>query len=303
MKIALAQFNYHIGNLPSNVAKIKNGILRAKSEGADIVVFSELSVCGYPPQDLLMHDGFIRACEDAVHEIAKECKGIAAIIGAPSRNPHKGRALFNSAFFLTDGKIHAQVNKSLLPFYDIFDEYRYFEPATENELIEYKGCKIALVICEDTWNELPRHSRFYYKHSPLETLVTPDTDCIINIAASPFSFTHIEDRKKMIDSLTSMYKLPVIYVNALGANTDLIFDSGSIVSTAEGKQVDTLHYFEEDLKVFELAKDKSVKALSPLSETKTPAPIERIYKALVLGIRDYFQKNNLKQLYSAFQVE
>src|ERR1700733_10726655 len=122
MKIALAQFNYHVGNLPSNVAKIKNGILRAKSEGADLVVFSELSVCGYPPKDLLMHKGFIKACEDAVKEIAHECKDIAAIVGGPSRNRYNGKPLHNSAIFLAEGKIQSQVNKSHLPFYDVFDE-------------------------------------------------------------------------------------------------------------------------------------------------------------------------------------
>src|ERR1700739_573326 len=240
MKIALAQFNYHVGNLPSNVAKIKNGILRAKNEGADLVVFSELSVCGYPPKDLLQHDGFIRACEAAVIDIANECRGIAAIIGAPTRNPHKGRALHNSALFLTDGKVMAQVNKTLLPFYDVFDEYRYFEPASENDLIEYKGFKIALTVCEDSWNELPRRNRFYYKHTPFETLCTPDTTCIINIAASPFSYIHAEERIEMMKAATSKYKLPFFYVNALGANTDLIFDGGSSVMDAKDNVIDEM---------------------------------------------------------------
>jgi len=294
MKIALAQFNYHIGNLSYNVAKIKNGILLAKSEGADIIAFSELSVCGYPPKDLLLHNSFIKACEEAVHEIAQECKDIAAIIGAPSRNLHRGRPLHNSAFFLAEGKIHAQVNKTLLPFYDIFDEFRYFEPAVENELIEYKGAKITLAICEDTWNELPRNGRFLYKHSPLETLITPDTTCIINIAASPFSYTHVEDRKQVFESITSKYKLPLFYVNALGANTDLIFDGGSSVINGNGSIVDTMSYFTEDLKVYEISADRSVRAVSSPKETKSFSHIESIYNALILGIRDYFHKNNLK---------
>jgi NAD+ synthase (glutamine-hydrolysing) len=293
MKIALAQYNYHVGNLPSNIAKIKNGILRAKSEGADLVLFSELSVCGYPPKDLLQHEGFIKACEAAVKDIAHECKGIAAIIGAPTRNPHKGRPFYNSALFLVDGKVLAKVNKTLLPFYDVFDEYRYFEPTTENELIEYKGFRIALTICEDSWNELPRKGRFYYKNSPFKTLCTPDTHCIINIAASPFSYIHTEERRQMIESVTSKYKLPFFYLNTLGANTDLIFDGGSLVMDNKNNVVDELNYFSDDFALFELHSDKTVKALTPHPKKKTHEPIERIYNALVLGIRDYFQKNNL----------
>jgi len=294
MKIALAQYNYHVGNLTSNVAKIKRGILRAKNEGADIVVFSELSVCGYPPKDLLLFEGFIKACEEAVREIAQECKGIAAIVGAPSRNSGKGRPLYNSAFLLAEGKIMAQVNKSLLPFYDVFDEYRYFEPAGECRHIKYKGFKIALTVCEDLWNELPRNDHFYYKQSPLETLVGSDTNCIINIAASPFSFTQAEERKKLFKSITLKYKRPLFYVNALGANTDIIFDGGSFVMDSTGKIINELSYFTEDLAILELLPDKTVKPISAFKEEKPQEHIALIYNALVLGIRDYFQKNNLK---------
>ncbi len=294
MKIALAQYNYHVGNLPSNVAKIKSGILRAKNEGADIVVFSELSVCGYPPKDLLLFEGFIKACEEAVREIALECKGIAAIVGAPSRNLGKGKPLYNSAFFLADGKIMTQVNKSLLPFYDVFDEYRYFEPADECRQIEYKGFKIALTVCEDLWNELPRNDHYYYKQSPLEALVGSDTNCIINIAASPFSFTQAEERKKLFKSITLKYKQPLFYVNALGANTDIIFDGGSFVMDSTSKIINELSYFTEDLTIHELLPDKTIKPISAFKEEKPQEHIALIYNALVLGIRDYFKKNNLK---------
>jgi NAD+ synthase (glutamine-hydrolysing) len=294
MKIALAQFNYHIGNLPSNVAKIKNGILRAKSEGADLVIFSELSVCGYPPKDLLMYDSFIKGCEDAVKDIAHECKGIAAIVGSPSRNRHKGKPLYNTAFFLAGGKVLAQVNKTLLPFYDVFDEYRYFEPAADVELIEYNGFKIALTVCEDLWNELPRSGHFYYKNSPLETLVTPDTNCIINIAASPFSYTHALERKQLFNAITNKYKQPLFYINALGANTDIIFDGGSFVMDMQGNIVNELSYFKEELELFELKPGKSVSAITNYAGARTKESIELVHDALVLGIRDYFQKNDLK---------
>lgn len=294
MKIALAQFNYHVGNLSFNVAKIKNGILRAKSEGADLVVFSELSVCGYPPKDLLLHDGFIRACEEAVKDIAHQCKDIAAIVGAPARNMfHKGKSLYNSAFFLADGKITAQVNKTLLPFYDVFDEYRYFEPSEENELVHYKGFKIALTICEDVWNERPMNDRYLYKHSSLETLCTPDTSCIINIAASPFSYIHAEERKQIFETAAAKYKLPLFYVNTLGANTDLIFDGGSMVVASNDGIIDEMSYFTEELSLYELSANKTIKPLGAQKHKAPKSSIERTYNALILGIRDYFQKNNL----------
>ena len=294
MKIALAQYNYHVGNLPANVAKIKVGIARAKREGADIVVFSELSLCGYPPKDLLLHNGFIQACEDAINELAKECKGLAAIVGAPARNlKDKGKSLFNSAFFLADGKILAQVNKTLLPFYDVFDEYRYFEPAEENELIDFKGFKIALTVCEDVWNERPQNDRYLYKRSSLETLCTSKTNCIINIAASPFSYIHPEERKQMFETATAHYKLPLFYVNALGANTDLIFDGGSMVIASTDGVIDELNYCKEDFAVYELSSDNLVRPINPVKRKKTVNHTERIYNALILGIRDYFQKNNL----------
>jgi NAD+ synthase (glutamine-hydrolysing) len=293
MKIALAQYNYHIGNLPANVAKIKEGISRAKCEGADIVVFSELSLCGYPPKDLLLHNGFITACEEAINDIAKECIGVAAIVGAPARNlKHEGKSLFNAAFFLADGKIMAQVNKTLLPFYDVFDEYRYFEPAEENKQIEYKGVNIALTVCEDVWNERPLNDRYLYKQSSLEKLCTTKTNCIINIAASPFSYIHPEERKQMFETASSHYKLPFFYVNALGANTELIFDGGSMVVTNKGV-IDELDYCKEDFSVYELASDNSVKIVNPKKHNNPEKHIERIYNALILGIKDYFHKNNL----------
>lgn len=293
MKIALAQYNYHVGNLVSNVAKIKDGIQHAKREGADLVVFAELSLCGYPPKDLLQHDGFIRACEKAIEEIAKECNGIAAIIGAPTCNNNNGKPLHNSALLLADGRVKACVNKTLLPFYDVFDEYRYFEPGTENSVIEYKGIKIALTVCEDIWNEAPIKSKYRYKQSPCQSAT--GADCIINIAASPFSYRHREERRQIFNTLTSKYKVPLFYINTLGANTDLVFDGGSLAMQADGTIAGELSYFQEDLTIFELDTNKKVKAITPSKELAAQEPIERIYHALVLGIRDYFEKNNLKK--------
>ncbi len=145
MKIALAQINYHIGNFESNIAKVKSAISRSKAEDAELVVFSELSICGYPPRDFLEFDDFILLCEQGIEEIAKECIGIAAIIGAPEKNNNpKGKGLYNSAFFISDGKVQSIHRKALLPTYDIFDEYRYFEPCNEFQVVEFGNKKIAL---------------------------------------------------------------------------------------------------------------------------------------------------------------
>ncbi len=153
MQIAISQLNFHIGNFGSNEKKIIDSIAKAKELGAELIIFSELSISGYPPRDFLEFDDYINKCDIAINNIAKHCNGIAAIVGGPRKNPNnKGKRLYNSAFFLNNGKIQYIVNKTLLPTYDIFDEYRYFEPNSDFNIIEYKGKRIALTICEDLWN-------------------------------------------------------------------------------------------------------------------------------------------------------
>jgi len=153
MKIALAQQNYHIGNFESNSGKIIDTIRKAKNDGVDLVVFSELCICGYPPRDFLDFNDFIEECYAAVNRVAEEADGIAVLIGSPARNPVvEGKDLFNAAFLLYDKKVQAEVHKTLLPNYDIFDEYRYFEPADKWQVIPFKGYRLAITICEDIWN-------------------------------------------------------------------------------------------------------------------------------------------------------
>lgn len=296
MKIALAQLNFHVGNLSSNVSKIKDSIAKAKLAGADLVVFSELSVCGYPPKDLLFHEAFINACADSIKEIAQACTGIAAIVGAPARNKEKkGKPLYNSAFLVSEGKILAEVHKSLIPNYDVFDEYRYFEPSESNEAISYKGFNIGITICEDIWNQVPdAKGRCLYKHSPIDKLSASSPHCIINISASPFSYNHANERKKICEAVTNKCKAPLFYLNTLGANTDLIFDGGSIVVGKDSLIINEMAYFTEGLSLYELKQDKSVTVLNNSKHEITHDPIKFIYQAIVLGIRDYFQKNNLK---------
>src|SRR5476649_942041 len=170
MKIALAQLNYHVGNFESNTAKIINHIQKAKQNGADLVVFAELCVCGYPARDFLEFTEFIDYCAQAAKQIAEVCKGIACIIGLPTYNlKDEGKDLFNSAYFIEDGKVKAIVNKALLPNYDVFDEYRYFEPETEFNCIDFKGYRIALTICEDLWNTIENP---LYITRPMDKLIT-----------------------------------------------------------------------------------------------------------------------------------
>ena len=245
MKIALAQLNYTIGDFDANVAGILNGIQKAKDAGADLVIFAELCVCGYPPRDFLEFEDFIANSYRSVLRIAEECVGIAAIVGSPSVNPaDKGKPLYNTAYFLADGRIHSLSHKTLLPNYDVFDEYRYFEPnRLPYEVIEYNGLRIALTICEDLWNvgDDP-----LYVRNPMDELSKQNPDILINIAASPFHYSQPETRLEVLKRNAEVYNLPVFYVNHVGGQTELLFDGGSMVVGPDGTLLGQLHRFRED---------------------------------------------------------
>jgi len=288
MKIALSQLNYHIGNFKTNEEKILSSIKQAKSQGADLVVFAELAVSGYPPRDFLEFDDFIQKCQTTAENIAKACVGIAAIIGLPTRNnAKKGKPLFNSAAFLADGEIKEIRHKSLLPNYDIFDEYRYFEPNKNFSCIDYKGEKIALSICEDLWNigDDP-----LYTINPMDELIKEKPDLMINIAASPFHHDQREIRNEILKKNVEKYQIPLFYVNHVGAQTELLFDGGSLVMNNAANICDELNYFQEDFQLFDTHHLKKQD-----KETKTPDKIELIHDALVMGIRNYFEKLGFKK--------
>ncbi len=294
MKIALAQLNYHVGNFESNTAKIIDHIQKAKQNGADLVVFSELCVCGYPSRDFLEFDDFINECEEAAKTIAAACTGIACIIGLPIPN-HKpeGKDLNNSAYFIDNGEVKAIVNKALLPNYDIFDEYRYFEPSTEFNCIEFKGHRIALTICEDLWNTIENP---LYITRPMDILIKQQPDVMINIAASPFAYNHDEERIAILKDNAARYNLPLFYVNHVGAQTEIIFDGGSLVFDNTGKLVDELPYFEESLAYYTLTKEGAVTLLQPSTlKNVRESDIEQIHQAIILGIRDYFYKSGFSR--------
>lgn len=294
MKIALTQLNYHIGNFKQNREKIIAHIEKAKEGGADLVIFSELSVCGYYPNDLLERKEFNQWTQQSIDQIVSACKGIAAIIGAPTINKsQKGKKLFNSAIFINDGKIEHITHKTLLPTYDIFDEYRHFEPNKDFRIINFKGKKLAITICEDLWDDQPTSNSFanskLYITSPIEELSKLSPDLMINIAASPFSYNQEGDRKGIMIKNAKEYKLPIVYVNQVGAQSELIFDGGSMLVDAKGEVKQELSYFEEDFRIIDI-ENPGGNVVQPFNST-----ITKIHDALVLGIRDYFVKTGFNK--------
>lgn len=300
MKIAIAQQNYHIGNFASNTGKIIDAIAAAKQGGAELVVFSELAVCGYPPRDFLEFDDFIDQCEAMLERIKPHTHGIGVLLGAPDRNPSsKGKRLFNAAYFLHDGEIRSVVHKTCLPTYDVFDEYRYFEPAHDWKLIDYKGKKLAVTICEDIWN---LGDNPLYTHCPMDQLIVQRPDVIINLSASPFDYTHVEDRKAIVKRNVLRYGIPLIYCNAVGSQTEIVFDGGSLVMDKEANLVAQLPLFEEALcmvtwKEDGLFTEPTLQTADQLPDAELdPLRLEpnlctaEIGSAIVSGIRDYFSK-------------
>lgn len=294
MKIALAQFNYIIGDFKHNLSVMVRAIEEAKSSKAELIVFAELALTAYPPGDLLEFDDFILQSEAAINEIAGHCEGITAIVGAPSRNnTGKGKPLYNAAWVLAHGKIKQVVHKSLLPNYDVFDEYRYFEPSDKSNVIEVNNKRIALTICEDIWNsgDIP-----LYSHFPMDQLAEQRPDLIINIAASPFHYNQALIRRQVLRQTALTYGLPIIYVNQVGAQAELIFDGGSLACDDGGNVREALPVFREELKVIEIDDSwygaKSAQSVEIEEENRD---ISLIHDALVLGIRDYFVKTGLSK--------
>ncbi len=300
MKIFLAQQNYHIGNFESNTQKIISAIESARAQGGDLIVFSELSICGYAPRDFLEFDDFITKCEDAIEQIKPYTKDIGVLVGGPQRNSVKeGKALFNSAFLLYNQELKGVVQKTCLPNYDVFDEYRYFEPAYAWDILEFKGKKLAVTVCEDIWN---LGDNPLYRKCPMDELMMSKPDVMINLSASPFDYTHDEDRKATIKANVSKYKIPLFYCNCVGSQTEVVFDGGSLVFDAAANLRGQLPKFEEALESFILLDDGTIDA--PIIESADsvrdalldPAQLDeslhiaQVHDAIVMGIRDYFSK-------------
>ena len=283
MKITLAQLNFHIGNFEQNAKKIIAAIEDARKQQSDIIVFPELAVCGYPPRDFLEFSDFIERCNRSIDEIKQHTEGVGVIVGSPTVNPEiAGKNLFNSAYFIFNKKVVFIQHKTLLPNYDVFDEYRYFEPNRKFDVFEFKGHRIALTICEDLWNV---DNDPMYIMEPMAELIKLHPDLIINISASPFDYDQHKTRKRILQTNAMKYKLPVVYVNHVGAQTELIFDGGSMVLDKEGRTLLECPFFTENLATFDTA-DVGKQAIEP----KIPSKTELIHRALVLGVKDYFSK-------------
>lgn len=298
MRIALAQINPTVGDFEGNYKIIISAIDKAKKQNAELIIFPELAICGYPPHDMLESQQFIEHCTSHILQVATKCKGITAIIGAPTINPNeRGKMLYNSAFVLADGTIQSVHHKSLIPTYDIFDEYRYFEPYSDRfTTTNVGGKKIAVTICEDLWDDQPVTTSFgrehLYQHSPMKQLAALKPDFIVNIAASPFNFDSEQRRITVFRSNVERYALPVIYVNQVGGNTELLFDGGSMVLNENGQIQHMLKSFEEDFRVI----DTDELNLAPVEiKTDDETRIARIHDALVMGISDYFKKMGFKK--------
>ncbi|TVR88828.1 MAG: NAD+ synthase [Saprospirales bacterium] len=291
MRIAIAQLNIHIGNFDSNTEKILNAVRSAREQGAELVCFSELATTGYPALDLLESPHFIQKSNELLERLKEASSGIGIVIGAPRINPElPGKNLYNSAFFFANGQQLGFADKALLPTYDVFDEYRYFEPGKKFNTIEFKGKRIALTICEDIW-DLVNEDPIYTFH-PMDELMKDKPDLAINISASPFSEGQHRNRKKVLKMNAERYKLPFFYINHVGAQTDLIFDGGSLVVGPSGEVQDEMPFFEECVRTYELDEIMKMDGISKLQSTDR---IALMHDALVFGLRDFFVKLGFKK--------
>jgi NAD+ synthase (glutamine-hydrolysing) len=297
MKIAIAQLNYHIGNFEGNLDKMIKAAETARKGGADLICFSELSSCGYPPRDFLEFRNFLKLSEGSIESLKAHSQEIAIVVGSPRINPIlAGKDLHNSAYFIYKGQVLHITDKALLPTYDIFDEYRYFEPASSFHVVPFKGKRIALTICEDIWNVPGKDLNIgienpMYKLNPMDEMKDQHPDFALNLSASPFAYTHPAERVKVLKANVRRYGIPFFYVNHVGAQTELIFDGGSMVMSPDGNLYDELKRFEEEIQVYDLDKVIAGRKFKPKPINK----IEVIHDALVLGIKDYFGKLGFTQ--------
>ena len=285
MKIALGQINPTVGDFTGNAGKIIDFSGRAQAAGAGLILFPELSVCGYPPRDLVERPSFVIHNRESVEHIAKETAGIAVICGlvTPAQSD-AGKSVMNSAALLMDGKVAFVQSKMLLPTYDVFDEMRNFAPAKSQELFPFCGNRMALTICEDAWNDKRFWAKRLYTVDPVDSLIQAGGNFVLNISASPFWIGKREFRRDMLASIARQHKVPVALVNQVGGNDSLVFDGSSLVLNREGEVIAQGSSFEEDLIYFD-------------SQTLTGDLHEQIagdeasaYSALVLGTRDYMHK-------------
>ncbi len=284
VKVLLCQINPIVGDIEGNTKKIIE-IIKSHRD-AKILIFPELSICGYPPKDLLFQKDFIDAIEKAITQIAKEVEDSFVIVGSPTKSHHVSK-LFNSAIIFHQGKIEKIIHKTLLPSYDVFDENRYFTPSPAREVVTIEGINFGISICEDIWN-INNDENAMYDINVLDELYQKGAKVFINLSASPYHYTKLEtQRLKVLKEAATKYGIPVIYVNQVGGNDELIFDGNSVVLSSDGRLIAKAKEFEEDILEIELEK------IDKMPEVEIHEDISWIKKALVLGIRDYFEKTGI----------
>jgi len=279
MKLVIAQINPVVGSIKYNAKKMID-VIKANDQNDCIIIFPELSLTGYPPKDLLFQKDFINACDIALSEIISHVRNAYAIVGCPIRSEYNQK-FYNSAVVIHNQKIVHIVNKTLLPSYDVFDENRYFLPASENNVLKLGNLKVGITICEDIWNV---NNDMFYGKNVLDYFLPQDIDLIINISASPYHYKKMDERLSIITSAAKKYNTPIVYVNQVGGNDELIFDGNSVVVNKNGDIVTLAKGFEEDIKVVDF---HQIENLYPISLNEN---ISWVYKALILGVKDYFAK-------------
>ncbi len=291
MKIALAQINPTVGDFTGNAEKIRQFTLSARSRGAELVAFPELSVCGYPPRDLVEVPAFVARCRQVLEELATEFTDIAVIAGFPSPAASEtGKTVMNSAALLRQGRIDFIQSKRLLPTYDVFDEMRTFAPAPMQRLFCVGGESVALTICEDAWNDKAFWSRRLYDTDPVEDLVRSGGRVVLNISASPFHVGKPQLRQAMLASIARQHGVPVLMVNQVGGNDSLVFDGASLALGPDGEVIAQAKSFEEDLILVDTA------SMTGEMHERVAGAEESAYEALVLGTRDYVRKCGFRKV-------
>ena len=291
VKIALGQINPTVGDFAGNAAKIIEFSRRAQGDGAGLILFPELSVCGYPPRDLVERASFVQHNRESADRIAAETKGIAVICGLVTpAQAQSGKSVMNSAALLKDGRVAFLQSKMLLPTYDVFDEMRNFAPAKSQLLFPFCGKQMALTICEDAWNDKHFWNKRLYTFDPVEALVHAGGNFLLNISASPFWLAKRELRRDMLATIARSYKVPVAMVNQVGGNDSLVFDGSSLVLNPAGEVIAQGKSFEEDIIYFDSDQ------LTGEIHTQIQGEEASVYAALVLGTRDYVRKCGFRQV-------
>ncbi len=285
MKIGIAQINAVIGDFPGNVKRLLAAYRECLENGADLVVTPELSLVGYPPRDLVFKSQFVPKCLQALDHLAGEIQEVPLLVGYVDANSadSPGKPFHNAAAWLENGRIQHRIHKTLLPTYDVFDERRYFEPSDSCQAISWKGHRIGVTICEDIWAE-DYLQRPLYERDPVEELCKQGIDLLINLSASPFHLGKPQTRREMLAAIAVKAKMPIVYCNSIGGNDQLIFDGHSLLVTASGRIATQLPGFAENCRVVEIS--APVTSDAPLSMCDS----EQLYRALVLGLRDYVTK-------------